>query len=77
MIRFVGSVVQMKLLKERLLRPPSDERWVARVMAFSGYGVVRIRAVTTMWNDSKEEGDKVGGDVLRVRPMVTDGSGDL
>jgi hypothetical protein len=57
----------------------SGLRWVAMVIARSGYGVVRIRAVTmTKKGSSRDDSrDRACGEVLSVMPIVTDGLSEL
>ena len=51
---------------------------MGRVMGLEGWGVFMMREVRMMENGSSgEEKRSEDGEVLRVRPMVTDGLGQL
>lgn len=65
------------LWKERLDRASSGDGCAWRVIDLFGCGVLRMRAVTMMWNGSEEQRAREGAEVLRVRPMVTDGLDEL
>ena len=69
-----GAVI---LWKERWERASGSEGCAWRAIDVSGCRVLRMRAVTVMSNGSEEQRGREGAEVLRVRPMVTDGLDEM